>query len=207
MKLFYTTTSPYARMVLASAREVGVFDQLALHISPVSPLKTDLPVQAHNPLAQIPTLVLQDGTALYDSRVICEYLDALAGGALFPRDMAPGSPRWGAIRRLALAEGITNAAVQCFYENNVRGEQYRSPEWVEAQWKKVDRGLDAFEEEAKQGKLPPPEEMTIGEVAIVCAFGWIKLRFADKIAARPRPALEKWIETYECRPAFIATRP
>ena len=153
----------------------------------------------------MPTLILDDGTVLYDSPVICEYLDSLHDGPrIFPTE---GAERWTTLRRQALADGILDALVLRRYEG-MRPEELRSADWVARQERKVVRGLDALEAEAEAGNLADPAgPLTIGEIAITCALGYMDLRFADDDWRHNRPALASWYEDIAQRPSIKATVP
>ncbi|KAJ3056533.1 hypothetical protein HK097_006166 [Rhizophlyctis rosea] len=204
MKLYHSFTSPFVRKALVIAHELSLVDRITLHTEPTGALKTGLAVTNANPLSKIPTLTLDDGqTTLYDSRVICEYLDSLGGGKFFPQ----GEKRWEALRRQALADGIMDAAIIVMLERMNRTPEMRSQEWIDAQLRKVDLGLDAFEAEAKEGKLAGPENMTIGEITLVVALGWFDLRFGDRDWRVGRPALTEFVKKFEGRGSFEATKP
>src|SRR5260221_10537422 len=114
MKLFFSPASPFVRKVLVVAIELGMEGRIERLPSAVHPVNRDQAVVAKNPLGQVPTLLLDDGTPLHDSRVICEYLDAQAGGArLFP---APGAARWQALTEQSVADGLLDAAILSRYE-------------------------------------------------------------------------------------------
>lgn len=195
MKLRYSTTSPFARKVRVVALECG----LANDVEPVlsNPWAPGSPVAADNPLGKIPVLITDDGECLYDSRVICEYLDALAGGVLFP---AAGPERWTALRRQALADGIADAAVLRRMES-VRPEGERSDAWSARQQAAIARALDVLEREVGDfGQAP-----TIGTIAIACALGYLDFRFAAEDWRRARPVLAAWYAVFAARPSLAAT--
>ena len=201
MKLLFNPASPFARKVLVVARERGVFERLEL--VPIAPLPTKpvTELAQANPIGKVPALVLDDGTVLYDSRVIAEYFDSLAPGpALFP---ASGPARWTALRRQALGDGIMDAGVSIRYERVVRPAEKLFPDWVEGQRRKILQSLDVLETEARAlfG------ELTIGHVAIGCALGYLDFRFADEGWRKTRPALAEFHAGFGSRPAMLATAP
>jgi glutathione S-transferase len=201
MKLFFNPLSPFARKVLVVARERGQF--LRLTLVPVAPLPTKpvAELAQANPIGKVPALVLDDGTCLYDSRVIAEYLDALAPGtSLFP---ASGDARWTALRRQALGDGIMDAGVSIRYERAVRPPEKLFPEWVEGQRRKILQSLDVLEQEGRSlfGDL------TIGQVAIACALGYLDFRFADEEWRKSRPVLAEFFAGFSARPSMVATAP
>ncbi|KAJ3027424.1 hypothetical protein HDV00_011209 [Rhizophlyctis rosea] len=210
MKLYQYSNSPFARKVLIVAREHNLLDEIELITQLPKPFDDNLPVTASNPLAQVPTLVLDDGTSLYDSRVICEYLDSLARSRgkcaklFFPPD---GPKRWHALQLQSLADGILDAAITCLFELTLRPESERSEEWIDAQWAKVQRGFSHLDDEAKVGRLNGVEDMTIGEITVICAIGrFAKSRRNDKWEER-WPNLARWAEGYAGREAFERTKP
>jgi glutathione S-transferase len=153
-----------------------------------------------NPLGKIPVLERPDGPALYDSRVICRYLDDISGGRLYP-----AKPRlWETLTLEATGHGITEAAVLMVYEARVRPEDRRFPEWVEGQWAKVARALDAIEARW-MAHLAGPLDM--GQIAVGCALGYLDFRHEARGWRAGRPALAAWFEAFDGRPAMAATRP
>jgi glutathione S-transferase len=138
MKLFFSVTSPYVRKCLVVAHELGVSDRITLLPSNAHPVNRDATIIAANPLGKVPTFFTDDGTPLYDSRVICEWLDATHGGTLFPRD---GAARWQALVLQSLADGVLDAALLARYEGFVRPEALRWPEWLGGQMDKVHTSL------------------------------------------------------------------
>ena len=157
------------------------------------------PLRAQNPLGKIPTLILEDGSTLYDSRVIVEYLDHLAGGGrMLPR----GAKRFEVLRLQALADGICDAALTQVYEARWRPEDRRDAAWVAHHAGKVERGLAALE--AAPPKLT--SKLHVGHVMTACALGYLDLRFEGKWR-KSHPKLRKWLTKFEERvPAFDATR-
>jgi glutathione S-transferase len=199
MKLYYSPTSPYVRKVSVTALETGL--EANLERVPTNVSAPDAALAAANPLAKVPALITDDGLVLFDSPVICEYLDSLHGGRrLFP-DQDP--ERWQALRRQALADGLLDAAVLCRMET-FRPEARRWPEWTEQQWAKVTRALDVLEAEAAS---QPPEPPTIGDIAVGCALGWLDFRALAGDWRPGRPQLAAWYEVFAARPSMQATVP
>lgn len=199
LSLYWGAASPFVRKVMAVAHELGLQDQVELLDSAAHPIQRDTRIQAFNPLAKIPAAQTGDGIPLYDSRVICEYLDAEAGGGLFP---PAGPARWTALRRQALADGLIDAAILMRYETAARPEEFRWPLWLEKQGEKVTDALAAMAED-----LPAPGCHDIGAIAYGCALGWLSLRFPDNRWRDTHPALAAWFDTFDSRPAMVATRP
>jgi glutathione S-transferase len=196
VKLRYSPTSPYARKVRAVAVEKGLDDRLAL----VATDTWDLPeVLLHdNPLGKIPTLITDDGAALYDSAVICEYLDAVgAGPTLFP---GVGPRRWHALRLQALGDGMMDAAVERYVEG-MRPPERRLESWSQRRKAAIDRCLDHLDQ------ISLATEPEIGEIAIACALGYLDLRFAADAWRDGRNRLAAWYERFARRPSMATTRP
>jgi glutathione S-transferase len=156
-------------------------------------------LRQQNPLGKIPALVLENGEALYDSRVIVEYLDFLAGGErIFPA----GEARFMALREQALADGIMDAALLQVYEGRFRAEDKHEPKWVDHQAGKVERGL-AY---AEAHLSTPAGTLLIGHIALACALGYLDLRFGGRWR-ETHPKLLAWIADFEARvPAFGKTK-
>ena len=199
MKLPYSPASPYARKVLVLAHETGLIDRIAVTVAGASPTGPSAEVAAHNPLGKIPALVLEDGAALYDSRVICEYLDNLSAG---PRLFPEGAARWDALTRQALADGLLDAALLTRYERVLRPEPHRWDAWEAGQVGKIRAALDRFE--SLVGGMPA---LDIGTVALGCALGYLDLRFPDLAWREGRPAVAAWYAEFERRPSMEATVP
>jgi len=199
MKLLYNPASPYVRKVRVLAIETDLMDRIELAKVTITPVGPDEALCASNPIGKIPTLVLDDGGALYDSRVICEYLDGLHGKKrLFPDN---GDARWTALRRQSLCDGILDAAVGTRYETFLRPEELRWPDWVEGQMQKVRRGLDALEHESLA------DDVDIGTVSAACALGYLDFRYPQEGWRDSRPSLAAWYERFAARPSMSETRP
>lgn len=199
MRLYWGPASPFVRKVMVTAHELGLQDKIQLLDSAAHPVDRDRRIQAFHPLAKVPAAMTDDGTALYDSRVICEYLDAAAGGGLFP---APGPARWTALRRQALADGLLDAALLIRYEHLARPLELQWSDWIDRQGEKVTDALDAMQAD-------PPQDgvCDIGAISVGCALGWLDFRFPDLNWRDGRPALAAWQAAFDARPAMIATRP
>ena len=152
-----------------------------------------------NPLGKIPTLVLQDGHPLYDSRVICRYLDEQAGNRYYTRDHL-----YDILRMEALCDGIMDAAVLMVYETRFREEGHQSQAWVDAQWAKVDRALSALESRWMSHLTGPVD---IGQIAVGCALAYLDFRHGDRGWRDGRPQLAEWFAGFESRDSMVATIP
>ena len=202
MKLLYAPTSPFVRKVMVCAHLTGQADRIQFLESAAHPVRRDPRIAAHNPLAKVPTLILDDGQALYDSRVICEYLaGATGGGAIFP---STGPARWTALTRQALGDGLLDAALLARYELTARPAELQWPAWRAALLAKVDACLDAIEAVAPELAV---EEPTIGEIAIGCGLGYLDFRFPELDWRAQRTRAARWNEVFQDLPAMRATRP
>lgn len=201
MKLYASVTSPYVRKVRVLAREAGLTARIDEIPATVSPVVRDEQVARANPLGKLPALLLDDGTALYDSPVICEYLDGLhAGRRLFP---PAGPARWTALKLQAQGDGLLDAAILARYEMALRPEPLRWPDWVAGQKAKVSAVLDGLERDA--GSLAG--DLTIGGVTIACALGYLDFRFADDAWRTARPKLAAWFAEISKRESLRTTMP
>jgi glutathione S-transferase len=199
MLLHGSPFSPFVRKVLVLAHEVGLAGQIEHRHATLTPVSPDPAVTPDNPLGKVPALVLADGRALYDSRVICEYLDGLHDG---PRMVpASGSARLDVLRRQALADGLMDAAVLLRYETVLRPEALRWPDWVDGQWGKIDRALDAMAAQATDGAID------LGTLAAACALAYLDIRFSEHGWRAGRDGLAAWFAPLAERPAMVATRP
>lgn len=201
MKLAYSTASPYVRKVMIVAHECGLADRIEKVPTAVRPDQPNAALARDNPLMKVPTLTTDGGEVLYDSRVICAYLDSLhSGRKLIPES---GGARWKALRLEAQGDGITDAGILVRYETTLRPDALRWKEWIDGQTQKVMQGLDALEKE--------PEalagDLTIGHVAVAAGIGWLQYRavFGDIFAGRPK--LKAWYAMLSERPSFKATIP
>lgn len=201
MLLYHTPTSPYVRKVLVFAHEVGLAGRIETTFLRPSPLQPDARLSRDNPLSKIPALVRDDGSVLYDSAVICEYLDSLhAGHPLFP---PAGEARWQALRVAALCDGILDAGVAVFYEQHQRPPEIQWGTWVNGQVQKALQGLDALENDA--ASFGP--EVHIGQVCAAATIGWLEFRNVLGDIRSGRPALFTWFDTFRQRPSMQATEP
>ena len=199
MKLRHSPTSPYVRKVSVTALERGLDGRIERVPTDTRDPKSDH--AADNPLGKVPALITDDGERLYDSPVICEYLDSLAGGApLFP---PAGPARWRALRLQALADGILDAAILKMLETRRRPEALRWDGWVRLQGGKIGRALDQLEREVEALAGP----LTIAQIATGCALGYLDFRFPDEDWRAARPALAAWYEGFSQRPSMRQTMP
>lgn len=200
MRLFFSPASPFVRKVRVVLLETGQDD--AVELVPVNGTVTEpgtMPL-AQNPLGKIPALERPGGGTLYDSRVICRFLDDRGEGRLYP---AP--PRlWESLTLEATADGIMEAGVLIVYEARIRPEEMIYPPWVEAQWTKIARTLDALEGRWLSHLAGP---LDIGQVALGCALGYLDLRMPERNWRQGRSGLADWQARFAARPAMVATAP
>ncbi len=190
-------TSPFGRKVKIAAALLGLSDRITIEMADTSDPNDSMRKQ--NPLGKIPILLLENGEALYDSRVIVEYLDALAGGG---RLIPAGWSRFEALRQQALADGLMDAALLQVLEGRWRPQDRHEPKWLKHQQGKVERALS--EAEAKLSN--PPRAFHIGHVALACALGYLDMRFEGRWR-QGHPKLVAWLDDFSGRvPAFEATR-
>ena len=200
MQLYTSPTTPFGRKAMLILLETGLAAQTTVHEVGGTPMDPgSLPLD-RNPLGKIPALVLDDGRTLYDSRVICRYLDARAGTGLYPS----GEALWDVLTLEATADGILEAALLMVYESRLRPEPLRFGPWVEGQWAKVARALDAVE----AGWMPLLEgPLTAAHLALGAALGYVDFRHAARGWRQGRPKLAQWAEGIAARPSLMATRP
>lgn len=198
MKGYGSTYSPYVRKVRVTAIEIGMADAIEWEMVP--PADRAAVITGANPLVKVPTVIRDDGGALFDSAVICEYLDSLHDAPkLFP---PAGEGRWQALRLQALGDGIADATVAVLLEGR-RPQEHRLAAVADRQTKKIDNGLDALEAEVAALDGPP----TIGHIAVACAIGFLDDRQPDCGWRRTRPGLAAWYEAFARRPSMQATEP
>lgn len=189
--------SPFGRKVKIAAHVLGLIDRIEVVSTNTQDPEDSIRVQ--NPLGKIPALILEDGTVLYDSRVILEYLDHLAGGGkIIP---AEADRRYPALVLQALGDGVADAALLQVYEQRWREAPVRSEEWVAHQAGKVSRGLEGLEATDLSG------DTHVGHIATACALGYLDLRFAGFWRER-HGQLAAWLDDFSARtPAYAMTAP
>jgi len=199
MKLYYSAASPFVRKCLVVAHELGLRDRIETIPANAHPVTRDPALLGVNPLGQVPTLVLDDGSTLYDSRVICDYLNTLAGGEIIPG----GDARYAALREEALADGVTDAALLTRYETFARPEALRWAEWIAGQLDKVACGLASLEPRASDFG----DRVDIGTIAWACSLGYLDFRFASLAWRDRHPNAAAWFEWFGGRESMTTTRP
>ena len=199
MKLYWSSRSPYVRKVMVFAHECGLAGRIECVRTLVAMTKPNIELLRINPLGKIPTLVLDDGSALYDSTVICEYLDSLHGGRrLFPES---GPARWTALRRHALGNNLIDN-LMLWRNEMTRPQIQQSPETLAAFELKVRNAVAALDGEAAALTAAP---LDIGHVAIGGALGYADFRFAQLGWRTGHDRIARWFEIFEQRPAMRDT--
>lgn len=201
MQLFYSPNSPYARKARIIIRELDLEPRVKeVAVS----LPADAKLRAINPLGKIPALVLDDNSVIYDSPVICEYLDELGQGKFFPRAglFREAQGRWRALTLQALGDGLADAVVRRNQEMRLPDEK-RSAGVIQRQTAAIEASFAV----AERACAKFPEHPTIGEVAIGCAIGYLDLRVPHDGWRDRYPQLARWIEKFEHYPSAQATKP
>lgn len=195
LTLHWSPRSPFVRKVMIAAHERGIVDRLTRVRSVAVTTDPNPALMAANPLNKIPTLERGDGPPLSESSLICAFLDTIGDASPLVPD---GASRWNALRRQALADGLTALLVAWRGE---RGRERPSTAHINAYRMKTQATLDRFEDEA----VDFPERPDIGDIALGCALAYADFRFADIGWRAGRPRLATWQQTFEARPSARAT--
>ena len=198
MKLHWSPKSPYVRKVMICAWELGLVERLELVRSVAAMLKPNARLMQDNPLSKIPALVLDDGFTLFDSVVICEYLNDLGPGTLFPR---PSTEKWQSLRWHALGDGLLDALILW---RNEREREVPLEALIDAFELKTQACLKQLDDEAQALNEVP---FSIGHVAVGCALGYLDYRFGALNWRGVAPRLAEWYEETRARPSFESTEP
>lgn len=203
LRLYFSPASPFVRKVMVCAHEKKVADRVEKLPSQAWPVKRDQTIVRDNPSGQVPTALLDDGTPLFDSRVICAYVDTMSEeGCLYP---ASGDERFRVLTLEALADSILGAALLCRYETVLRPEELRWQLWSDSQMEKIDSGLDDLE--ARRIDQLATGAADAGSIAVGCALGYLDFRFADKDWRSAHPRLTAWFAEFVERPSMRDTMP
>jgi glutathione S-transferase len=201
MQLITASASPFARKVRVLIQELGIQDKVTFQDpGAVTPVSNNAELNAINPLGMLPALELDNGDCLYDSPVICEYLNHIADGPFFPSEP---DRRFQTLGLQALGDGILDLSVALRYETAIRPQALHWQLWIDHQNEKIERGLDALESRCGQFESSP----LIGEITIACALGYRDFRFADSDWRSARPALTQWFEQIMRRDSLASTIP
>lgn len=198
MKLYSSPTTPFGRKISVQILESGLEDQVTTKAVAGSPLDPGTMPVKHNPLGKIPALETSEGV-IYDSRVISRYLDDLTGKGLYP-----AAPKlWRTLTLEATADGILDAAVLMAYEMRLRPADLRFPDWLEGQWAKITRALDAVEESWMEHLAGP---LDMAQIGLGCALDYLDFRHGARGWREGRLLLAAWHAEFGARPAMVATR-
>jgi len=204
MRITWSSTSPFVRKVIVFAVETGLDARIERVPVKTTPTTPSAELSRYNPLTKLPALQTDEGTWLYDSPVICEYLDTLhAGMPLIARE---GAERFEVLRLQALSDGLVEAGLLCRYES-LRPPAHAWHVWTESQRGKVERALDALEVEALDGRHFSPARLHLGQIAVACALGWLDFRQVAGDFRVNRPNLAKWYMQFSARPSMTTTVP
>jgi glutathione S-transferase len=200
LKLVSSPTSPYARKVRIALAE----KKIEYEVEQTSPWEGDNPVHAYNPLGKLPVLVLDDGTCLFDSRVIVEYLDSVSPvSRLIPE---PARQRIVVRRFEALGDGVCDATGLVVVEKR-RPSRQQSPEWIERQQRKIAAGVEEFARELSDKQWCNGEAYSLADIATGCALGYLDLRYPELDWRGRYDNLARLAERLDKRPSFADTRP
>ena len=199
MQLIFSAASPFARKVYVLMHETGLTEKIALKIVQTTAFNSAADLEAANPLAKLPTLITDDGGALFDSGVICRYLDDFAGSNFYPKETL-----WDVLTLEALADGIAESAVSMIYGLRLRGAHEQSPGWIEAQWAKVEQALDALNA-GDFSALDGPVNM--GQLALACSIGYLDFRHEARTWRNGGDRLSAWYHRFSQRKSMLDTQP
>ncbi len=198
MKLCYNALSPFVRKVRVTAMELNLMDKIEIVDSDHSDMFKG--INPANPLGKVPSLTLENGDVLFDSFVICEYLDSIGSGpSLFP---AAGPERWQVLTLHEMANGMTDAAYQRRMDSIMPAGE-GSPSWCNRLKLSMENCLDEMERQAESYG----DKVNIGTIAVGCALGYHDFRFGDEQWRNGRPTLSKWYERFAARPSMAQTAP
>lgn len=200
MRLYHSPTSPYVRKIMVLLDESGHLDAVTLVPAGGTPVDPGTLPLAQNPLGKIPALEREGAAALYDSRVITRYLDDHFAAGFYPA----GPRLWETLTLEATADGILDAAILMVYEGRLRPEEKRYEPWLEGQWGKISRALDALEARWMSHLYGP---LDMGQISVGCALGYLDLRHSARNWRDGRPALAAWYAGFGERDSMKATVP
>ncbi|MEM9966545.1 MAG: glutathione S-transferase [Pseudomonadota bacterium] len=200
MKLAYSPTSPYVRKVMVLLHETGQLADVSVETLSSSPLEPAAGLLPKNPLGKVPALERPEGPTLYDSRVICAYLDARAGSALY----GSGAAHWEILTLEATADGILDAALLMTYEKRLRPADMQMTAWVDGQWDKIARACGALNSRWISHLAGP---IDMGQIAVGCALAYVDFRHGARDWRSDNDALAAWFTSFDSRASMQATQP
>lgn len=199
MKIFYSAASPFVRKTMIVAEELGIVDRIERLPAAASPVSRDRTIIPFNPLGQVPTFMTDDEQVLFDSKVICEYLNDKFDGKLFGDEHT----RWSVLTDHAAADGVIAASLLVRYELLARPEALQWNEWIDGQTDKITTGLQYFEDKAATLE----DRIDIVTITLACAFDYLDFRLPDYNWQKRFPALKAWYDKFSVRPSIATTRP
>ncbi|MEL6774353.1 MAG: glutathione S-transferase family protein [Pseudomonadota bacterium] len=200
MKLYFSPTSPFVRKVMLVLYLKNLVEKVQLVPGSGTPTQPNKQTVGVNPIGKIPALATEAGQILFDSRVVCRYLDKISGGGLYPSD----DTEFAVLTREAMADGILDAGVIALYEHRLRPEGMRHQPISDAMTAKMERGLAAFEKDAEAATTGP---MTIDKIALAAALGYLDFRYSGLNWRTKAPKLTAWYDDFRETPAMLATAP
>ncbi|MEM7527329.1 MAG: glutathione S-transferase family protein [Pseudomonadota bacterium] len=201
MKLFFSPTSPFVRKVMLVLYMRNMVNDVQLVTAQTTPLDPNKLVTAANPVGKVPALALDNGEVLHDSKVITRYLDSRSGGGLYPDD----ATQFEVLTRESMADAMMEAGILAVYETRLRPEGMRLSAITDAYYGKIERMLAAFE---AQSEKVTKDALTIDQIALACALGYLDLRFQGVISWRAKaPKLAAWFDEFRETPAMLMTAP
>lgn len=198
IELLGSDASPFVRKARVLMAEAGITDIPYVQVT-ATPMGGEERLNSANPLGKIPALLRESGPTIYDSNVVCRFLDDRAQAGLYP-----AARLWETLTLEATGDGIMEAAVGIVYEKRLRPEDLWWPEWFDAQWAKVTRSLDGVERQWMSHLYGP---IDMGQVSVACALGYLDLRHPDRDWRAGRDALAAWYKRFAARPSMVATAP
>ena len=202
MKLYFSPTSPYVRKVMVLLHETDQLQDVELlSVVQATPMSPAEPLLAKAPLTKVPALERPDGPTLFDSRVICAFLDDARAGKVF---IKTGPRHWDVLTLEALADGILDAALLITYEGRMRPEDKQWDGWADAQWDKIERACAALNQ---RWMAHLSGTLDMGQVAVACALGYFDFRHDARGWRKGNDALAAWYEKFAERPSMVATQP
>ena len=199
MKLIYSPASPFVRKVAVFAELGNLTDQITFSPVATTALNVADDARSANPLGKIPALILADGSTLFDSRVICRYLDDVADLGMYP-----ASNIWKVTTLEALGDGIMESGYSISYEKRLRPENEQSPNWIEAQWSKVEHAIASLET-GTYSEMGGP--LNAGQISVACALDYIDFRHGDRNWQSRHPKIANWQRKMQSLDAFKSTKP
>lgn len=188
MQLFYSPTSPFVRKSIIVAKILGCYERILLLDSAAHPIQRDQNILKNNPLAQVPTLITNEGEALFDSKVICEYLNDLYHGTLFGND----ENKWNILKEHCVADGIMSTTVQLRIETQIRPTALVWEDLANGYLDKIKTSLHYFEQH-DEALL---RHLNIAQITLACALAYLDFRFPDVDWRKSSPKLTKWFTQF-----------